>query len=134
MSWRTNALVGILLALAIVGTACSSSGAVLETVEPQDAAATIAENPGAIVLDIRTPDEYRDGIIEGAVNIDFYAPDFADQLAALDRDATYVVYCRSGNRSGEAMRTFADLDFQEVSEIDGGIVNWYQQGLPVVAP
>ena len=122
------------LVFGVLISACSSVGAVLETVPPQDAASTIAENPEAIVLDIRTPEEYDEGIIEGAINVDFYAADFADQLAALDRDATYVVYCRSGNRSGEAMATFADLEFQQVSEIDGGIVNWYQEGLPIALP
>ena len=127
----------ILASIAIFGllaAACSSSDATLETVAPETAAETIASDPDVIVLDIRTPEEYREGVIEGAVNIDFYAPDFADQLAALDPSAEYVVYCRSGNRSGEAMSTFADLEFQQVSEIDGGIVNWYGSGLPVVAP
>ena len=125
-------LITALFAIALVG--CSSDTATIETVEPAAAAEVIESNPDAIVLDIRTPEEYAEGIIEGAVNIDFYAADFASQLDALDKDATYVVYCRSGNRSGQAMDTFADLGFQQVSDVNGGIVNWYQQGLPVVAP
>lgn len=120
--------------VAIVLTGCSSDGATLETVAPDDAATIIADNPEAIILDIRTPEEFADGIIAGAVNIDFYESDFAANLDALDKDASYVVYCRSDNRSGQAMDTFAELGFQTVSEIDGGIVNWYEQGLPVVSP
>lgn len=132
---RTTTLLTLAAALiAVLLVGCSSDSAVLETVDPQAAAEVISTNPDAIVLDIRTPQEYAEGIIEGAVNIDFYAPDFATQLDALDKDATYVVYCRSGNRSGQAMDTFADLGFQQVSDVDGGIVNWYQQGLPVVTP
>lgn len=131
---RLTIIVAAIATFGLLAGACSSSDAVLETVAPETAAETIASDPGVIVLDIRTPEEYRDGIIEGAINIDFYASDFADQLAGLDPNAEYVVYCRSGNRSGEAMRTFADLDFQQVSEIDGGIVNWYQDGLPIVLP
>lgn len=119
----------LLGAVALAG--CSSSGT-LETVTPESAAEVIAENPDAIVLDIRTPQEYADAIIEGAVNIDFYAPDFAAQIDELDRNSDYVVYCRSDNRSGEAMDVFAELGFQSVTEIDGGIVAWYEQGLPVV--
>lgn len=120
--------------VAVVLAGCSSDGATLETVAPDDAATIIAENPDAIILDIRTPEEFGDGIIDGAVNIDFYEPDFASNLDALDKDASYVVYCRSDNRSGQAMDTFADLGFQQVTEIDGGIVNWYDQGYPVVLP
>jgi len=130
-----STLIALLAAfIAIVVVSCSSDGATLETVEPDTAATIIADNPEAIVLDIRTPEEYREGIIEGAINIDFYEADFSDQLNTLDKDATYVVYCRSDNRSGQAMDTFADLGFQQVSEIDGGIVNWYGEGLPVVVP
>lgn len=128
-------LIALMTALvAVVLAGCSSDGATLETVAPDDAATIIAENPDAIILDIRTPEEFGDGIIDGAVNIDFYEPDFASNLDALDKDASYVVYCRSDNRSGQAMDTFADLGFQQVTEIDGGIVNWYEQGYPVVRP
>jgi rhodanese-related sulfurtransferase len=126
------AIIATLAAVALAG--CSSDGAVLETVSPEDAASIIAEDSGTIVLDIRTPEEYNEGIIEGAINIDFYAPNFAQQLDALDKDSSYVVYCRSDNRTGQAMDTFADLEFQQVSEIDGGIVNWYQEDLPVYLP
>lgn len=131
---RTSRILILLLALTAVAVAgCSSSGT-LETVSPADAAAVIDENPDVVVLDIRTPEEYAAGIIDGAVNIDFYASDFADRLDSLDKDAEYVVYCRSDNRSGQAMDVFADLGFQTVTEIDGGLVAWYEAGLPVVAP
>ena len=79
-------------------------------------------------------EEFARGHIAGAVMIDFHADSFADEIAALDPDATYLLYCRSGNRSGQAMNLFADLGFEQVSEIDGGIVNWYETGLPVVVP
>ncbi len=130
----TTRIRSLLIALAIgaaVLAGCSSSSATLETVEPATAATVIAEEPDAVVLDIRTPEEYQQGAIEGAVNIDFYATDFAAQLDQLDKNTPYVVYCRSGNRSGQAMDTFADLGFTDVTEIEGGIVNWYESGYPV---
>ncbi len=131
---RTSRILLLLVALtAVVLAGCSSSGT-LETVSPEDAAAVIQENADVVVLDIRTPEEYAAGIIEGAVNIDFYASDFSAQLDSLDKDAEYVVYCRSDNRSGQAMDVFSDLGFQTVTEIDGGLVAWYEAGLPVVAP
>jgi rhodanese-related sulfurtransferase len=103
----------------------------IETVDAVEAHAVVSE-AGTVVLDIRTPDEFADGRVEGAINIDFYAADFADRIAALDRDATYVVYCRSDSRSGQAMDLFRDLGFAAVHEIDGGILGWIQAGLPVV--
>ena len=131
---RTSLFLLLLTLGAVLVASCSSDGATLETVEPVAAADVIVSEPDSVVLDIRTADEFAQGIIEGAVNIDFYAADFAQQLDALDKDTHYVVYCNSGNRSGEAMDTFADLGFTTVTEIDGGIVNWYDSGLPVVAP
>jgi rhodanese-related sulfurtransferase len=120
---------------AVVVAGCSSStSAAVETVAPVAAAEIITTESDEIVLDIRTPEEYDQGIIEGAINIDFYANDFAVQLDALDKDAHYVVYCNSGNRSGQANSTFEDLGFTNVTEIDGGITNWYAEGLPVVLP
>lgn len=121
-------LVGGVIAVA----GCSSAGSQLETVTPDVAAEVVADTPGVVVLDIRTPQELQTGFISGAVNIDFYEPDFAAQLDLLPKDTPYVVYCRSGNRSGQAMDVFADLGFTDVTEIEGGIVEWTAQGLPVV--
>lgn len=125
-------LIVALLAGATVLASCSSTAeAVVETVSPADADAVLVENGDAVLLDIRTPEEHAEARIDGSENIDFYEADFADRLAQLDPDGTYVVYCRSGNRSGQSMETFRDLGFTEVYEIDGGIVNWYDSGYPV---
>ncbi len=128
---RRNRVLLIALAAAIAIAGCSASDATLETVSPEAAAEVIANTPDVVVLDIRTPEEYAEGFIEGAANVDFYRSDFAAQLDMLDKDAPYVVYCRSDNRSGQAMEVFADLGFTNVTEIDGGIVNWYESGLPI---
>jgi rhodanese-related sulfurtransferase len=129
----------LLLATAALGAfvlaGCSSStSASVETVESVVAAEIITTESSEVVLDIRTPEEFNEGIIEGAINIDFYANDFAVQLDTLDKDAHYVVYCRSGNRSGQASSIFEELGFTNVTEIDGGITDWSNEGLPVVVP
>jgi rhodanese-related sulfurtransferase len=97
------------------------------------AAAAIAADPPAdlVVLDVRTPEEFAEGHLEDAVLIDFYDADFADQLAALERDVPYLVYCRSGNRSGEAMSMMEELGFTSAVDVDGGIVAWAAAGLSV---
>ena len=131
MTKRLHILLAMLAVVAVALTACSSSTASIETVPPQEAADELAADSEAVLLDIRTLEEYSEGRIPDAVNIDFYAPDFADQLAQLDPDGNYVVYCRSGNRSGQAMPIFEDLGFTSVTDVDGGIVAWYEAGLPV---
>jgi rhodanese-related sulfurtransferase len=98
-----------------------------------DAAAAIAGDPPAnlVVLDVRTPEEFAEGHLEDAVLIDFYDADFADQLAALDPDVPYLVYCRSGNRSGQAISVMDELGFTSAVDVDGGIVAWAAAGMPV---
>lgn len=128
---RSLLIVAVLGGAAVLAGCSSTAEAVVETVPPADAEAVLVENGDAVLLDIRTPEEYSEARIDGSENIDFYEPDFADRLAELDPDGTYVVYCRSGNRSGQALEIFRDLGFNEVYEIDGGIINWYDSGYPV---
>ncbi len=68
-----------------------------------------------MIIDVRTPAEFTGGHLDGAVNIDIQSPDFASQIDALDRNGSYVVYCRSGNRSGMAMTQMLDMGFTDVS-------------------
>ncbi|HEY97275.1 MAG TPA: rhodanese-like domain-containing protein [Dehalococcoidia bacterium] len=91
-----------------------------------------AGNPGFIILDVRTPEEYSGGHIEGAINIDFLADDIRAQLNKLDKTKSYLVYCRSGRRSSDTRDIMAELGFKEVYNISGGIGEWEAKGLPVV--
>ena len=105
----------------------------IRVVSPADAAATIADPPaGLVILDVRTQEEFDEGHIDGAVMLDFYRDDFAEQLATFDPDVPYVLYCRSGNRSSGARAIMEDLDFVSVEDVDGGVVGWQQAGLPLV--
>ena len=129
-----RSLLMLVLALSVLATACSSDTTTqsIELVPPADAAQVIADDPaGLVVLDIRTPDEFNEARLADAIMVDFYADDFEAQLDTLDKDVPYVIYCRTGNRSSEAVKTMKDLGFVEVYEIDGGIVNWYDQGYPI---
>ena len=80
---------------------------------------------------MRTPEEFDEAHLEGAIMLDFYEPDFADRLAELDTDVPYLLYCRSGNRSGQARTMMTDLGFADVADIDGGITSWVDAGFPV---
>lgn len=98
-----------------------------------DEVQTIVETPpeGLVILDIRTPEEFTAGHIEGAINVDYYAADFEQQLGELDLDVPYVMYCNSGNRSSNALPLMDSIGFSEVYELDGGIQAWFGAGLPI---
>ena len=74
------------------------------------------------ILDIRTPAEFAAGHLDGAQNIDFYSTTFQQELQKLDRDKTYVVYCRSGSRSKHAIQMMENLGFTSIVELDNGII------------
>lgn len=65
----------------------------------------------SLILDVRTPAEIAEGHLDGALFVDFLADDFKDKVVLLDKAADYVVHCRSGNRSGQAVLIMADLGF-----------------------
>jgi phage shock protein E len=105
----------------------------IQLVQPDDAAATIAAPPDdLVILDVRTPAEFAEGHIDGALMIDFYRDDFAAELAKLDLDVPYVLYCRSGNRSGQTRAMMTELGFGAVDDVDGGVIAWQNAGLPLV--
>jgi len=76
------------------------------------------------IVDVRTPDELRDGKIEGSVNINFYDANFKTQIAALDRETPVYVYCRSGARSSKAMEMMKEMGFKTIYELQGGFINY----------
>lgn len=78
----------------------------------------------AILLDVRTPGETAGGIIEGAIELDFRSPNFAEELAKLDQSKTFLVYCASGGRSGKACQMLEDAGVKEVYNLQGGYRAW----------
>ena len=87
---------------------------------------------GIITLDVRTPGEFNEGHIEGAQLIDFQSGNFENEIATLDKTKTYAVYCRSGNRSGQAVKIMSDAGFTSVYNLNGGVIDWAGAGLPLV--
>ncbi|MFC3414145.1 rhodanese-like domain-containing protein [Algoriphagus hitonicola] len=80
--------------------------------------------PNTVILDVRTPGEFAGGKIRGARNIDLMSRDFTKQIQNLPKDKTYLVYCRSGNRSGQACEIMADMGFENCKNMSGGIMRW----------
>jgi len=103
----------------------------LALVDPVGAEAILASG-GVEIIDVRTPEEFAEGHLPGADLIDISAPDFVPRIEALDRSATYFVYCRSDNRSGQATALMADLGFESIYELEGGTVAWLASGRTLV--
>jgi phage shock protein E len=79
---------------------------------------TSALSEGAVVIDVRTPSEFAEGHLADALNIDVSSKTFAAKVGALDKGKTYVVYCRTGSRAGQAVEAMADLGFTDL--VNGG--------------
>jgi rhodanese-related sulfurtransferase len=88
--------------------------------------------PDFVIIDIRTPAEFADGYIEGAININYNDESFLEQLDRLDKTKTYVIYCRTGRRSSDALNVMIRLGFKNVYRITGDIVRWKAEGLPTL--
>jgi rhodanese-related sulfurtransferase len=117
-SLRRRAEGWTLIAMLTVVGALAGCGGAPPGVRQLPATQAVADIDARTVIDVRTPAELLDGMVLGAVNIDLQAPDFRARIAQLDRDAKYLVYCRTGNRSAQAVTIMADLGFTDV--VDGG--------------
>lgn len=84
------------------------------------------------LIDVRKPEEFSSGHLENAVNMNFYDDDFEDQIKTLDKSKDVYLYCRSGGRSGKAAQKLEALGFTKVYDLEGGILNWEKQNLPLV--
>lgn len=84
-----------------------------------------------IILDVRTPGEFNSGHIKGAINIDVNQMDVYTKIDKLDKKATYIVYCRTQNRSQVVGNYMINNGFKEVYKMQDGIVGWLANGLPV---
>jgi len=92
----------------------------------------IAEE-GVRILDVRTPDEISEGYIEGAQFVDFYREDFKIEIESLNKEFAYAIYCRSGKRSSQAMEIMQEFGFENLYNLEGGIIEWTNTGMPVVS-
>jgi rhodanese-related sulfurtransferase len=88
---------------------------------------------GVRILDVRTPDEISEGYIEGAQFVDFYHEDFKIEIDSLNKEFAYAIYCRSGKRSSQAMEIMQEFGFENLYNLEGGIIEWTNAGMPVVS-
>ena len=91
-----------------------------------------AINEGIQLVDVRTPEEFASGHLENAVNINFYADDFKEQINQLDKEKEVYLYCRSGGRSAKAAKDLEAMGFRKVYDLEGGILKWQKKKLKII--
>ena len=117
-----------LLSILWLTTACGQAN--YENVDVKGFA-ELMNDPNVVVLDVRTADEFKEGHLEGALNIDQTQSDFIDQAKeTLTTDKTIAVYCRSGRRSASAAERLAAEGYKAVN-LKGGILAWKEAQMPV---
>lgn len=132
MGWPVKSL---LLVLGIATAGCQAQNTTKEVVNIDvnvaDFELIMDTIPDGLLLDVRTDNEFAQGHLRGAQQIDFYRDDFADALEKLDKDQPVFIYCRSGNRSGKAAKQMKAMGFSAVYNLEGGIGAWSKRGKPI---
>ena len=91
----------------------------------EDWISQLESDDNAVILDVRTEDEWNEGIIENAINIDIYkGQGFIYEVEALDKSKNYYVYCKAGGRSQQACTIMNQLGFDNTFNLIGGMMNW----------
>ena len=114
----------------------SAAPALPPEMDPLQARRFLAEhatNPAFALLDVRTPEEHDELHLAGDQLLDIYDYGFTEQIQALPRQHSYLLYCRTGNRSGLACEMMRRSGFSSVCNLSGGIKLWIERGLPVLS-
>lgn len=111
-------------------TSCAGQNSA-NVLNPKAFSSKIASAKNVTVVDVRTQDEYTQGHLKGSVNIDWNSGTFENSVSGFDRNKTYLVYCRSGHRSGLAATWMRERGFKNVYELSGGISAWQSEGMPI---
>ena len=99
-------------------------------VNAKEAQKLVAEKQ-VVVLDVRTPAEFKEGHIPGATNIDFRAADFQERIGQLDKSKAYLVHCEAGWRSTQSLPILKKQELKSIYHLDGGFNGWKKEGLPI---
>jgi thioredoxin 1 len=125
-----NYLFSLTLTAASILSSCTNGQTQKTDLSANEFSEKIKQLPEALIIDVRTPEEFADGHLINAINIDWRGDDFEKQIATLDKNKPVLVYCLSGGRSSAAADKMRNDSFKEVYELDGGIMKWRVAGLP----
>jgi thioredoxin 1 len=127
-----STLFGIFSSLFIIVSACSTGQNKTEgfVLAPTEFNLKMKANPEGTVLDVRTPEEFSEGALPKAINVDWNGSDFESGIAKLDKKIPVFVYCLAGSRSASAAKKMRKDGFTQVFELEGGIIKWRAAGIP----
>lgn len=119
-----------LICLACLTLVACNQDKPVKALEPKDFQAEVQKQQG-VVLDVRTPEEFQEGHLPEAHNIDYKGDIFKGSLEQLDKNKPYYVYCKSGVRSRKAAEIMQEMGFTQVYNMEGGIDAWKKEGRPL---
>jgi phage shock protein E len=114
--------------------AAHAQSGIYRDLSPAEFKSTLDSLPTAILLDFRTIDEMKGGIIPNAKQLDYFSKQYEDQIEQLDRSKVYFLYCAGGGRSGEAKELMQQKGFARVYNLEGGFTAWKKAKMPVITP
>lgn len=129
-----------ILSLLLMGYSChdeldTESASFFKNISTEESEKLIhqyGDSSNFVVLDVSNPGEYNSGHIARAVQIDYFADDFKIRLERLDKEKTYLVYCRTGYRSDRAVKMMQEMGFQKVYNMIGGFKQWTAEMRPII--
>ena len=104
----------------------------LQSIPPKAFSQKMEASSNAIILDVRTPDEFNEGHLKNAINIDVDGDHFQAEINKLNKSNPVYVYCYAGGRGSTAGKALIKAGFKEVYNMDGGIKEWEEAGLPII--
>ena len=135
-----NNLIRVLISAVLIAVVAScglqsTTDIPINNVDVNTARDLVTQDETVIVLDVRTPEEYAIGHIEGALNINIAEVDFSERVSKLDRDKTYIIHCSANvknGRSAKSLEIMSSFGFDKLLNMEGGIIAWEQSGYPIV--
>lgn len=112
--------------------ACNTTSSTkLEILDANDYEESVTDQ--AILIDVRTPEEFADEHLANAINIDFFDASFGKQIAQYKDEKKVFIYCRSGKRSTKAASQMLEIGFKNIVNLEGGLLAWKELGKPTVS-
>ena len=121
----------IILAFAVALFNCNENHQRETKIVSPEEMQTLLQIENVQLVDVRTPNEFKEGHINNAQNIDFLSPTFSEDIKELDKSKPIIVYCKSGGRSAKCSKKLIEAGFEKVYDLQGGFSKWKHKGFEI---